>query len=206
MRTHRWTLCQTEKQKTSVSTVMKEILSEFGLQGISHRSAAAVCVCTPALFNVCACVCVCHLSLLSCSVWVSYLGFNSLVSFWFWPLTASLPQKFPTSATSWARQLHLSSRRTRWWIHRCQHNTLAFIHSFQMVVKSHADSEGWKTRVKLWLLCNADKIAFPAAGVCPQRLQRSAWSGNDNDPNSIHTAGPGVPQTRSVHAHLHLHI
>lgn len=33
------------EEKAFFSTVMKEILSEFGLQGVSHRSAAAVQTC-----------------------------------------------------------------------------------------------------------------------------------------------------------------
>lgn len=48
------------------STVMKEILSEFGLQGVSHRSATAVHTCV----SVQLCVCV-HCSLSLCVFVVS---------------------------------------------------------------------------------------------------------------------------------------
>lgn len=149
MWTHRWTLCVRLKNKKLLSPQWWRRSCQSLVSRVSATGQQLLSVCTHRLSFICVCACVCHLSLLSCSVWVSYLGFNSLVSFWFWPLTASLPQKFPTSATNWARRLRPSSRRTRWWIRRYQHNTLALIQSFQMMVKGHADSEGWKTGVKL---------------------------------------------------------
>lgn len=49
---------------------------------------------------------------------------------------------------------------------------------------------------------------FPPAGDGPQRLQYSSRSGHENDPDSLHSAGPGVPETGSVHTCLFcvLHI
>lgn len=36
------------------------------------------------------------------------------------------------------------------------------------------------------------------AGVCPERLHCSSRSGHENDPDSLHSAGPGVPENGSV--------
>lgn len=63
--------------------VMKEILSEFGLQGVSHRlfSALHLCFCFSAL---CSCMCVCVCERASVRVWFQscvtlYLSLNSQV-------------------------------------------------------------------------------------------------------------------------------
>ncbi len=47
--------CGKIKKQDFFSTVMKEILSEFGLQGVSHRSAAAVHACV-SVSSLCVCV------------------------------------------------------------------------------------------------------------------------------------------------------
>lgn len=48
------------------------------------------------------------------------------------------------------------------------------------------------------LVTNIFSLIFPASGICPQRLQCSTRSGHENDPDSVHSAGPGVPETGSV--------
>lgn len=99
------------------------------------------------LFHPCVCalcsvsVCVCGFSLMSCSVWVSSLSFNTLASFWLRLLIASLPQRFPTSATSWAILLHPTSpgkqQLIHWWYtqplpYDCHANELTSSKAFEL--------------------------------------------------------------------------
>lgn len=49
---------------------------------------------------------------------------------------------------------------------------------------------------------NTNIVMFPPAGVRPQRLQHSSRSGHENDPDRLHSAGPGVPETGPVREHV----
>lgn len=61
------------------------------------------------------------------------------------------------------------------------------------VAKSNCNSPGSSLR-KMSCLRTLTVYIFPAAGVCPQRLQCSSEGGHENDPVSLHSAGRGVPE------------
>lgn len=106
-------------------TVKKKLFSpqwwrRFCLSLVFRESATGQQLLYRPVFLFHALACVCSFRLMSRSVGVSALSFDTLVSFWFWLLTASHPQRFPTSATSSASLLHPTSPgmqqlMDRWW-------------------------------------------------------------------------------------------
>lgn len=140
---------------------MKEILSELGLQGVSHRSAVS-------LF---------HIQILSFSSF-SVPSRSASVSLFFLLLTADsfTPTKVPNVRYDLSEPAPSNQPRSAAASVQVEHTPVC-------VSASHTA---------------ADNPMFPAAGVRPQRLQRGARSGHENDPDRLQPAGPGVSETGSV--------